>query len=233
MVKQTKRMTNMYSKINQNKKISIDKAINKLKEFSTVKFIESIDIAVLLGIDPKKSEQNIRNSVILPYGTGKNIKIAVFAYGAKAIEAKEAGADLIGMEDLAEKIKNNKKKIDIVITIPEAMNLVSKLAPVLGPRGIMPNPKLGTITENIKDIIKKIKKGQINYRNDKNGIIHTSVGKINFDNYKIKENIEFFIKNLKKYKPTQVKGDFIKKIYISSTMGVSIDITTSLINIKV
>ncbi|QJC29169.1 50S ribosomal protein L1 [Enterobacteriaceae endosymbiont of Plateumaris rustica] len=231
MIKQTKRMTHMYNKINQNKKFSIDKAINKLKELSTVKFIESIDIAVLLGIDSKKSEQNIRNNIILPHGTGKNIKIAVFAYGNKAIEAKEAGADLIGMEDLVIKIKNNEKKIDLVITIPEAMHLVSKLAPILGPRGIMPNPKLGTITENIKETIKKMKKGQINCRNDKNGIIHTNVGKINFDNYKIKENIEHIINTLKKHKPSKVKGNFIKKIYISSTMGVSIDITTSLIKI--
>ncbi|QJC29616.1 50S ribosomal protein L1 [Enterobacteriaceae endosymbiont of Plateumaris pusilla] len=231
MVKQTKRMTNMYSKINQNKKFSIDEAINKLKKLSTVHFIESIDIAVQLGIDSRKSEQNIRNNIILPHGTGKNIKIAVFAYGIKAIEAKEAGADLVGMEDLAIKIKNGEKKINVVITIPEAMDLVRKLAPILGPRGIMPNPKLGTITKNIKETITKIKNGQITFRNDKNGIIHTNVGKINFDNYKIKENIEYIINVLKKYKPAQVKGNFIKKIYISSTMGISIDITTSLINI--
>jgi large subunit ribosomal protein L1 len=231
MVKQTKRMTNMYGKINQNKKFSIDEAINKLKKFSTVNFIESIDIAIQLGIDSKKSEQNIRNNIILPHGTGKPIKIAVFAHGDKAIEAKEAGADLVGMEDLATKIKNGEKKINVVITIPEAMNLVRTLAPILGPRGIMPNPKLGTITENIKETINKIKKGQITLRNDKNGIIHTNIGKINFDNYKIKENIEYIINILKKYKPPQIKGNFIKKIYISSTMGISIDITTSLINI--
>ncbi|QJC30054.1 50S ribosomal protein L1 [Enterobacteriaceae endosymbiont of Plateumaris sericea] len=231
MVKQTKRMTNMYSKINQNKKFSIDEAINELKKFSTVNFIESIDIAIQLGIDSKKSEQNIRKNIILPHGTGKRIKIAVFAHGDKAIEAKEAGADLVGMEDLAIKIKNGEKKINVVITLPEAMNLVRKLAPILGPRGIMPNPKLGTITENIKETINKIKKGQITLRNDKNGIIHTNIGKINFDNYKIKENIEYIINILKKHKPSQIKGNFIKKIYISSTMGISINITTSLINI--
>ncbi|QJC35383.1 50S ribosomal protein L1 [Enterobacteriaceae endosymbiont of Donacia proxima] len=231
MIKLTKRMKLIHENINIKKQFSIIKAINNLKTLSKVKFIESIDIAIVLGINPKKTEQNIRGSVSLPYGTGKNIKIAVFADGKEAIQAKKLGVKLVGMDDLSKKIINGEKNFDIVISTPEAMDLVIKLGPILGPKGLMPNPKLGTITNNIDKTIKKIRDGQINFRNDKNGIIHTTIGKINFESKKIKENLKSLLKILKKYKPVQLKNNFFKKIYISSTMGLSLDITKDCINL--
>ncbi|QJC36608.1 50S ribosomal protein L1 [Enterobacteriaceae endosymbiont of Donacia simplex] len=231
MGKLTKRMDLMFKNINLKNQFSIDNAINNLKNLSKVKFIESIDIAINLGINTKKTEQNIRGSVCLPNGTGKQVRFAVFASGKEAIKAKELGIKLIGMNDLSTKIINGEKKFDVVISTPEAMDIVSKLGPILGPKGLMPNPKLGTITNDISKTIKKIRNGQINFRNDKNGIIHASIGKINFENNKIKENLQTLLKSLKKYKPTQLKGNYIKKIYISSTMGLSIEITKDCINL--
>ncbi|QJC34606.1 50S ribosomal protein L1 [Enterobacteriaceae endosymbiont of Donacia crassipes] len=231
MIKLTKRMKFMYENINVKKQFSIEKAIDKLKTLSKVKFIESIDVAIILDIDPKKTEQNIRGIISLPYGTGKNIRIAVFADGKEAIQAKELGIKLVGMNDLLIKITNGEKNFDIVISTPEAMNLVTKLGPILGPKGLMPNPKLGTITNDINKTIKKIRDGQINFRNDKNGIIHTIIGKINFENKKIKENLKSLLKILKKYKPIQLKNNFFKKIYISSTMGISLNITKDCIDL--
>ncbi|QJC37421.1 50S ribosomal protein L1 [Enterobacteriaceae endosymbiont of Donacia thalassina] len=231
MVKFTKRMDLMYKNINLKKQFSIENAINSLKNLSKVKFIESIDIAVNLGINPKKTEQNIRGNVCLPYGTGKNIKFAVFANNQEAITAKKLGIELVGMNDLSMKITKGEKNFDIVISTPEAMDIVSKLGPILGPKGLMPNPKLGTITNNITETIKKIRNGQINFRNDKNGIIHSSIGKINFENMKIKTNLKSLLKILKKYKPLKLKGNYFKKIYISSTMGISIEITKDCMNL--
>ncbi|QJC35793.1 50S ribosomal protein L1 [Enterobacteriaceae endosymbiont of Donacia sparganii] len=231
MVKLTKRMDYMYKNINLKKQFSIENALNNLKLLSKVKFIESIDVSINLGINPKKTEQNIRGSVCLPHGTGKNIRLAVFADGQEAQQAKKLGVKLIGMDDLSTKITNGEKKFDVVISTPEAMNIVSKLGPILGPKGLMPNPKLGTITNNITETIEKIRNGQINFRNDKNGIIHTNIGKINFENIKIKENLINLLKILKKYKPIKLKGNFFKKICISSTMGISIEITKDCINL--
>ncbi|QJC32974.1 50S ribosomal protein L1 [Enterobacteriaceae endosymbiont of Donacia semicuprea] len=231
MIKLKKRMDLMYKKINLKKQFSIEDALNNLKLLSKVKFIESIDIAINLGINTKKTEQNIRGNVCLTHGTGNYVRLAVFADGNEAIQAKKLKAEFIGMTDLATKINNGEKKFDIVIATPEAMDIVSKLGPILGPKGLMPNPKLGTITNNMSKTIKKIRNGQINFRNDKNGIVHTNIGKINFENYKIKENLQCLLKILKKYKPSQLKGNYIKKIYISSTMGVSINITKDCINL--
>ncbi|QJC34203.1 50S ribosomal protein L1 [Enterobacteriaceae endosymbiont of Donacia cinerea] len=231
MGKLTKRMDLMLKNINLKNQFSIEDAINNLKTLSKVKFIESIDISINLGINTKKTEQNIRGNVSLPYGNGKKIKFAVFASGKEAIKAKELGIELIGMNDLSKKITNGEKNFDIVISTPEAMDIVSKLGPILGPKGLMPNPKLGTITNNVSKIIKKICNGQINFRNDKNGIIHVSIGRINFENNKIKENLQTLLKILKKYKPTQLKGNYIKKIYISSTMGISMEITKDCMNL--
>ncbi|QJC37833.1 50S ribosomal protein L1 [Enterobacteriaceae endosymbiont of Donacia bicoloricornis] len=233
MVKLTKRMNMIYKNIDLKKQFSIENAIDQLKNLSKVKFIESVDISINLGIDPKKTEQNIRGNVCLPHGTGKKIKFAIFTSGKEIAEIKKLGIKLVGMEDLAIKITNGEKDFNVVIAKPEAMDIVSKLGPILGPKGLMPNPKLGTITNNITKTIKKIKNGQINFRNDKNGIIHASIGKINFTNYKIKENLHILLKTLKKYKPLKLKGNYIKNIYISSTMGISIKITkdcTNLIN---
>ncbi|QJC37014.1 50S ribosomal protein L1 [Enterobacteriaceae endosymbiont of Donacia vulgaris] len=231
MGKLTKRMDYISKNINLKKQFSIENAINNLKNLSKIKFIESIDIAINLGINTKKTEQNVRGSVCLPHGIGKQVKFAVFASGREAITAKELGIELIGMNDLSTKITNGEKKIDVVISTPEAMDIVSKLGPILGPKGLMPNPKLGTITNNIAETVKKIRNGQINFRNDKNGIIHASIGKINFENNKIKENLQTLLKSLKKYKPTKLKGNYIKKIYISSTMGISIEITKDCMNL--
>ncbi|QJC33384.1 50S ribosomal protein L1 [Enterobacteriaceae endosymbiont of Donacia clavipes] len=231
MIKLKKRMDLMHKKINLKKQFSIEDAINNLKLLSKVKFIESIDIAINLGINTKKTEQNIRGNVCLTHGTGNYVRLAVFADGNEAIQAKKLKAEFIGMTDLATKINNGEKKFDIVIATPEAMDIVSKLGPILGPKGLMPNPKLGTITNNVSKTIKKIRNGQINFRNDKNGIIHTNIGKINFENYKIKENLKCLLKILKKYKPLQLKENYIKKIHISSTMGVSINITKDCLNL--
>ncbi|QJC32572.1 50S ribosomal protein L1 [Enterobacteriaceae endosymbiont of Donacia dentata] len=231
MIKLTKRMDLMYKNMNIKKQSSIEDAINNLKSLSKVKFIESIDIAINLGIDTKKTEQNIRGNVCLKHGTGNYIRIAVFADGDEAIQAKKLKVEFIGMSDLASKINNGEKKFDVVIATPGAMDIVSKLGPILGPKGLMPNPKLGTITNNIGETIKKIRNGQINFRNDKNGIIHTNIGKINFKNYKIKENLQCLLKTLIKYRPVQLKGNYIKKIYISSTMGISINITKDCMNL--
>ncbi|QJC38233.1 50S ribosomal protein L1 [Enterobacteriaceae endosymbiont of Donacia marginata] len=231
MGKLTKRMNVMYKNINLKEQFSIENAINNLKNLSKVKFIESIDISINLGIDPKKTEQNIRGNVCLPHGTGKNIKFAIFASGQEAINVKKLGIKLVGMEDLSTKITNGEKNFNVVISTPEAMSIVSKLGPILGPKGLMPNPKLGTITNNITETIKKIQNGQINFRNDKSGIIHVSIGKINFANNKIKENLQILLKTLKKFKPLKLKGNYIKKIYISSTMGISIEITKDCVNL--
>ncbi|QJC30507.1 50S ribosomal protein L1 [Enterobacteriaceae endosymbiont of Neohaemonia nigricornis] len=231
MVKYTKRMSRLYKQNNQNRQYLITEAITLLKNNSTVNFIESIEIIIMLGIDPKKTEQNIRSHVVLPHGNGKIITLAVFAAGEDAIQAKKAGAEFIGMDDLANKIINNEiKKINIVIATPESMTIVSKLGPILGPKGLMPNPKLGTITNNVYNTVKQIKNGYINFRNDKNGIIHVNIGKLNFNNNDIKENILFLIKQINKNKPSNIKGNFIKKIYLSTTMGIAVDITIDCIN---
>ncbi|QJC31337.1 50S ribosomal protein L1 [Enterobacteriaceae endosymbiont of Macroplea mutica] len=232
MVRYTKRMSALYTQKSKLTQAVLEDAIIHLKKMSIVKFIESIDLVIMLGIDPKKTEQNIRGNVILPYHNGQKKYVAVFATGEDAIQAKQAGAEYIGMEDLATKISKRIiiKKINTVIATPDTMHIVSKLATILGPKGLMPNPKLGTITNNIYDTIIKIKKGQVNFRNDKNGIIHVSIGKINFDNNFIKQNILCFLKTIKKNKPNNIKGNFIHKIYLSTTMGIAIDITTDCIN---
>ncbi|ABJ90507.1 50S ribosomal protein L1 [Buchnera aphidicola BCc] len=204
----------------KNKKIyNIKEAIQLLKNKKSAKFIESIDAAFNLNIDPKKSEQNVRGSVLLPHGTGNTIKIAVFTTGKNIKIAQLAGADYVGLEDLANLITNQKKKIDLVIASPETMHIVGKLGPILGPKGIMPNPKFGTITKDIKKAIQEAKKGKINYRNDKNGIIHSNFGKINFSEKELYENFLTLYQDIKKSQPNQFKGIYYKKINISTTMG--------------
>ncbi|VFP79041.1 50S ribosomal protein L1 [Buchnera aphidicola] len=206
------------------KNYKINKAIEILKKIKPANFIESIDVAFNLNINPKKSEQNVRGSVILPHGTGKKIKIAVFTTGKNIKIAQSYGADFVGMEDLANIIKKQKIKFDLIIASPEAMELVGKLGPILGPRGIMPNPKFGTVTKNIKKSIKDARKGKINYKNDKNGIIHSNFGKINFSNKNLYENFLALYHSIKQSKPAQLKGIYYKKISISTTMGPGINI---------
>ncbi|QCI25841.1 50S ribosomal protein L1 [Buchnera aphidicola] len=210
------------NKINLNKEYSLEEAIEILKKYQKKNFIESVDISIHVNIDPKKTEQNIRGTTVLPHGLGKKIKIVVFTQGSNIQIAKENGADLVGGIEIAEILKNKKNKYDVVIASPDTMHIVSTLGPILGPKGLMPNPKTGTITENIESAVKKFKKGNIRYKNDKYGIIHTSIGKINFQKNYIQENFTALMYDIKKNKPTTTKGQFIQKIFLSTTMGCGI-----------
>lgn len=224
MIKITKKKQNLKKKINLKKEYNIIEAIQILQKYQTKNFIESIDVSINLGIDPKKTEQNIRGTTVLPHGLGKNIKIAVFTQGENIKIAQENGAELVGGLDIVPILKNKKNDYDIIIASPDTMHIVSTLGPILGPRGLMPNPKTGTITNDIGDTVKKFKKGNIRYKNDKNGIIHTTIGKINFQNNHIKENLIQLINEIKKIKPKHSKGNFIKKLVLSTTMGCGITI---------
>ncbi|WMY97355.1 MAG: 50S ribosomal protein L1 [Arsenophonus sp.] len=227
MIKLTRRMRYLHNKKIKHSKSNlykIDEAIKLLKDSTTVKFVESLDIAINLSIDPKKSDQNIKGTTILKYGTGRLVKIAVFASGQDAEDAKKNGADFIGMEDLVNKIKMNQIKFDLVIATSNSMKIVRSLSSILGPKGLMPNVKLGTITNNVAKSVYNAKNGQIFYRNDKNAVIHTSIGKIDFDIYKLKENFLNLLHDVKKRKPVSVKNVFIKKIYLSTTMGYGVNI---------
>ena len=205
----------------------LSQAITILQDSKRTKFEESVDVAINLGIDPKQSDQNVRGSAALPNGTGKTLKIAVFAEGDEAADAKEAGADKIGMEDLAEEVKSGKMDFDMVIATPSSMKLVGQLGQILGPKGLMPNPKDGTVTKNVKDAVTNAKKGQAMYRNDKAGIIHCSIGKVGFTSEKIEENFNALLDDIKKSRPSSMKGIFIKAITMSSTMGPGIKIKES------
>lgn len=202
-------------------------AINLLKQFASSKFRESLDISVNLGVDPRKSDQVVRSSTNLPKGTGKVVRVAVFAQGDNATKAKAAGADIVGFEDLAEQIKAGSMDFDVVIATPDAMRLVGQLGQVLGPRGLMPNPKVGTVTTNVEAAVNDAKSGQVRYRTDKNGIIHCSVGKADFAAEDVIENILALISDLKKAKPASSKGQYLKKISLSTTMGPGIPIDIS------
>jgi len=219
MAKLSKRIRAIREKVEIGKQYSINDAVALLKEVSSVKFSEAVDDAVNLGIDPKKSDQAVRGATTLPHGTGKNVRVAVFAQGDAAEAAKESGADLVGMEDLAEDIKAGNMNFDVVIAEPAAMRVVGLLGQVLGPRGLMPNPKTGTVTPDITTAVKNAKAGQVRYRIDKNGIIHGAIGSLNFDVSSLKENLEALILDLKKAKPASAKGIFLSKITLSTTMG--------------
>ncbi len=219
MAKISKRVKAMKAKVDRNKSYAFDNAVSLIKEFATAKFNESIDVSVQLGVDPKKSDQVVRGSVVLPAGTGKTVRVAVFATGDKAEQAKAAGADIVGMEDLAEMVKAGNMPFDIVIASPDTMRIVGTLGQILGPRGLMPNPKVGTVTPDVATAVKNAKAGQVRYRTDKNGIIHTSVGKIGFDAVPLKENVEALIADLKRIKPASSKGIYVKRVTLSTTMG--------------
>jgi large subunit ribosomal protein L1 len=190
-----------------------------LTELSTVKFSESVDIAVNLGVDPRKSDQVVRSATVLPHGTGKTVRVAVFTQGPAAEAALAAGADRVGMDDLAAEMKAGNLNFDVVIASPDAMRVVGQLGQILGPRGLMPNPKVGTVTPDVATAVKNAKAGQVRYRTDKNGIIHTSVGKVGFDATKLKENVEALIADLKRIKPASSKGIYVKRVTLSTTMG--------------
>ncbi|MFZ7267197.1 50S ribosomal protein L1 [Avibacterium avium] len=227
MAKLTKRMKAIKAGVDSTKAYEINDAIAVLKQFTSPKFVESVDVAVNLGIDARKSDQNVRGATVLPNGTGRNVRVAVFTQGTNAEAAKEAGADLVGMEDLAEQIKKGEMDFDVVIASPDAMRVVGQLGQILGPRGLMPNPKVGTVTPNVAEAVKNAKSGQVRYRNDKNGIIHTTIGKADFTPEQLKENLQALLAALTKAKPASAKGVFIKKVSLSTTQGAGVAVDQS------
>ncbi|MCF2859334.1 50S ribosomal protein L1 [Pseudoalteromonas sp. SMS1] len=233
MAKLTKRMRTIREKVEVTKEYDINEAVALLKELATAKFVESVDVAVNLGIDARKSDQNVRGATVLPHGTGREVRVAVFTQGANADAAKEAGADLVGMEELAEQVKKGEMNFDVVVASPDAMRVVGQLGQILGPRGLMPNPKTGTVTPNVAEAVKNAKAGQVRYRNDKNGIIHTTIGKVDFDANQLQENLEALIVALKKAKPSQAKGTYLKKVSISTTMGAGVAVDQATLNTQV
>ncbi len=231
MAKLTKRAKAIAEKVQLGKAYAIDEAVSLLAELSTVKFKESIDVAVNLGIDARKSDQAVRGATTLPHGTGKDVRVAVFTGGNNADAAKEAGADLVGMEDLAEEIKAGKMDFDVVIASPDAMRVVGQLGQLLGPRGLMPNPKTGTVTPDVAAAVKNAKAGQVRYRTDKNGVIHGAIGRVGFEQGAIKENLEALLADLKKAKPASAKGVYLQKITLSTTMGPGLAVDQSSLEI--
>ena len=219
MAKLSKKAKLVKTKVDKTKQYSIIEAVQILKDLGTAKFNEAIDISVNLGVDPRKSDQNVRGATVLPNGTGKTVRVAVFTQGPNAEAAKAAGADIVGMEDLAELVKKGEMNFDVVIASPDAMRVVGQLGQILGPRGLMPNPKVGTVTADVAMAVKNAKSGQVRYRTDKSGIIHTTLGKLTFDAKDIQGNLEALLADLRKAKPTASKGIYIKKITLSSTMG--------------
>src|SRR6056297_1452978 len=219
MVAQTKRHRAIREKIEPGRQYAVDEALNLLKDLSKVKFTESVDVAVRLGVDPRKSDQVVRGSTVLPNGTGKTVRVAVFAQGDNAEKALEAGADIVGFEDLAETIKGGTIDFDVCIATPDAMRVVGRLGTVLGPRGLMPNPKVGTVTQDVETAVKNAKAGQVQFRADKAGIVHATIGKAEFEVDKLHGNLQALVSELFKIKQPAAKGQYLKKIAVSTTMG--------------
>jgi len=219
MALQSKRKKAIEEKIQRGKLYPIEEAVKLVKDCANTKFTECVDVSINLGIDAKKSEQAVRGATVLPHGTGREVRVAVFAQDANLEAAKEAGADVVGLDDLAEDVKKGKLDFDVVIATPDTMKVVGQLGQILGPRGLMPNPKVGTVTTDVATAVKNAKQGQVRYRTDKNGIIHCSIGKVNFEEGALQENLEVLIADLKKAKPVGSKGTYLKKITLSSTMG--------------
>lgn len=222
MAKLSKRVQALKAQVDRNKLYGVDEALNMVKAAATAKFDESIDIAVNLGVDPRKSDQVVRGSVVLPRGTGKSVRVAVFAQGANAEAAKAAGAEVVGFDDLAEQVKAGNLNFDVVIASPDAMRVVGQLGQILGPRGLMPNPKVGTVTPNVAEAVKNAKAGQVQYRTDKAGIIHATIGRKSFTDADLKTNLVALIDALNKAKPASSKGVYLRKVSLSSTMGAGV-----------
>ncbi|WP_250464336.1 50S ribosomal protein L1 [Microbulbifer litoralis] len=231
MAKLSKRQRAIAEKVEAGKAYGFDEAVALLKELSNVKFAETIDASVNLGIDPRKSDQAVRGATTLPHGTGKDVRVAVFTQGANADAAKEAGADLVGMDELAADVKAGKMDFDVVIASPDAMRVVGQLGQILGPRGLMPNPKTGTVTPDVATAVKNAKAGQVRFRADKGGIIHGGIGKVAFEPNALKENLEALVADLKKAKPASAKGVYLKKITLSTTMGPGLTIDQASLSI--
>lgn len=232
MIKLSKRQEKITAKVELGKTYPIQEAIRILKECATAKFKESVDVALKLGLDAKKSDQTVRGAVVLPHGTGQKIRVAVFAQGDNVAIAKAAGADIVGLDDLAESIKAGNFDFDVVIAAPDTMRVVGQLGQVLGPRGLMPNPKVGTVAADVAGAVKNAKSGQVRFRTDKNGIVHCIAGKAEFDENAIRKNIETLLAEVKRLKPTGAKGTYLKKMVISSTMGPGINVDLSSIAVS-
>lgn len=227
MAKLSKRMQAIRAKVGPGKDYPVEEAFPLLKETSSVKFVESVDVAVNLGVDPRKSDQVVRGSTVLPHGTGKKVRVAVFAQGANADAAREAGADIVGFEDLAELVRAGELNFDIAIATPDAMRIVGQLGQILGPRGLMPNPKVGTVTPDVVTAVRNAKAGQVRYRTDKAGIIHCSIGKVDFETARLQENLQTLLTDLQKAKPVTSKGIYIRKVTVSTTMGAGLSVDRS------
>jgi large subunit ribosomal protein L1 len=221
----TKRKKEFQSKLKKDKEYTLQEAITTLQEASKVKFVESLDCAMRLGVDPRQADQMLRGTVSLPHGTGKTVSVLVISKGAKAQEALDAGADYAGFEEYLEKIKGGWTDVDVIISTPDSMSELGKLGKILGPKGLMPNPKSGTVTQDVAQAVKEIKAGKIEFRVDKTGIVHSSVGKLNFENDKLVENAKAFINTIIKMKPASAKGQYVKSLFLSSTMGPGLKIT--------
>lgn len=227
MARTSKRAKQFAEKIKPGTFYGLDEALGLVKELATAKFKESVDVAVNLGVDPRKSDQVVRGATVLPHGTGKSVRVAVFAQGANVDKAKGAGADIVGFEDLAQKVQEGFMDFDVVIATPDAMRVVGKLGQILGPRGLMPNPKVGTVTPDVETAVKNAKAGQVRYRTDKAGIIHCSIGKTDFEPAALKENLAALLADLQKAKPAAAKGIYMKRVTLSSTMGPGIMVDQS------
>ena len=227
MAKLSKRAKAFREKVESGKLYEIASALDILKSMPTTKFEQSVDVAINLGVDPRKSDQAVRGATVLPNGTGKSVRVAVFAQGPNADAAKEAGADVVGFDDLADSVKKGNMDFDVVIASPDAMRVVGQLGQILGPRGLMPNPKVGTVTPDVAGAVKNAKAGQVRYRADKAGIIHCPIGKLNFDNAKLQQNLEALLADLIKIKPSAAKGMYVQKVTVSSTMGPGIAVDKS------
>jgi len=232
MAKLSKRQKAINEKVDAEKQYAAEEAFALLNELSTVKFKESIDVSVNLGVDPRKSDQVVRGSAILPAGSGKEVRVAVFTQGPNADAAKEAGADIVGMDDLAEEVKKGNMDFDVVIASPDAMRVVGQLGQILGPRGLMPNPKVGTVTPDVATAVQNAKSGQARFRTDKAGIVHASIGKAGFEPSALIQNLEALMNEIKKLKPSSAKGVYFKKVTVSSTMGPGLNIDQASLNIN-
>lgn len=219
MTGMSKRLRAIREKVEHGKVYPINDALQTVKDCATTKFVESVDVSVNLGVDPRKSDQVVRGSTVLPHGSGKTVRVAVFAQGEQAEAATAAGADIVGFDDLAETIKGGTMDFDVVIATPDAMGVVGKLGQILGPRGLMPNPKVGTVTKDVSQAVTNAKAGQVRYRTDKNGIIHCPIGNVSFEVDRLRENLEALLTDLNKAKPSAAKGIYLKKVTVSSTMG--------------
>lgn len=231
MAKVSKRMQTANAGIEAEKAYDLDEALQMIKDASKVKFVESVDVAVRLGVDARKSDQVVRGSTVLPNGTGKDVRVAVFTQGDNVDKAKAAGADIVGMDDLHDQIKGGDMNFDVVIATPDAMRVVGKLGQILGPRGLMPNPKVGTVATDVEAAVKNAKSGQVRYRTDKAGIIHCSIGKASFEVGALKENLSALLADLHKLKPSSAKGQYLRKVAVSTTMGPGVTVDHNTIEI--